>query len=103
MGQNEDCGREDSTSDSSERLLQRATGGRSIYKFLVKREFRAIKCLLYKRFSASHQREADVIMKGFSAFLGMWFSCSVMSNSCDPMDCSTPGFPVGASGKEPAC
>ena len=42
----------------------------------------------------SHEREADVIMKGFSAFLGMWFSCSVMSNSCDPMDCSTPGFPV---------
>ena len=22
------------------------------------------------------------------------FSCSVLSNSCDPMDCSTPGFPV---------
>ena len=22
------------------------------------------------------------------------FSCSVMSDSCDPMDCSTPGFPV---------
>ena len=22
------------------------------------------------------------------------FSCSVVSNSCNPMDCSTPGFPV---------
>ena len=30
--------------------------------------------------------------------LGWWkerkWSCSVMSNSCDPMDCSTPGLPV---------
>ena len=94
LEQNEDCSPEDSTSDSSERLLQRGTGQRSIYKLLVKREFKAIKCLLYRRFSASHQREADIIMKGFSAFLGMWFSCSVMSNSCDLVDYSTPGFPV---------
>ena len=23
-----------------------------------------------------------------------WFSCSVMATLCDPMDCSTPGFPT---------
>ena len=38
---------------SSERLLQRGRGERSIHKILVKREFRAIRGLLYKRFSAS--------------------------------------------------
>ena len=51
------------------RLLQRGSGGKSIYKILVKGEFNAIKCLLYKRFSAS--QGADIIMKGFSAFLDM--------------------------------
>ena len=50
MGANEDCSPGDSTSDSSERLRQRGSGGRSIYKILVKGEFNAIKCLLYKRF-----------------------------------------------------
>ena len=30
-------------------------GRKSIYKILVKRGFNAIKCLLYKRFSASHE------------------------------------------------
>ena len=50
MGQNKDC-----TSDSFERLLQKASGERSIYKILVKGEFNAIKCLLYKWFSASHK------------------------------------------------
>ena len=69
--QNEDCSPRDSTSESFERMLHRGSGGRSIYKILVKGEFNAIKCLLYKRFSASHQREADVIMKGFSAFLDL--------------------------------
>ena len=55
MGQNEDWSPGDSTSDSSERLPQRGSGGRSIYKILVKEEFNAIKCLLYKRFSARHK------------------------------------------------
>ena len=52
----------------------------------------------------------DQTLVGFSKssfqlvlILGLWcislwglllFSCSFMSNSCDPMDCSTPGFPV---------
>ena len=54
----------DSTSGSSERLLQRGSEGRSIYKVLVKGELNAIKCLLYKRCSVS-----DVTMKGFSDFL----------------------------------
>ena len=50
MGQNEDCSQGDSTSDSSERLLQRGSWGRSIYKVLVKEEFSAVKCLLTKGF-----------------------------------------------------
>jgi len=38
-----------SISDSSERLLQRGSGGKSIYKVLVKGEFNAMKHLFYKR------------------------------------------------------
>ena len=57
----------DSTSDSSERLLQRGSVGRSICEILVKREFNAIKHLLYKIFCYSWG--ADVTMKGFSDFL----------------------------------
>ena len=71
LGPHEDCSPGDSTSESSETLLQR--GGsegqykegeegqykkvniRSVCKILVKAEFSAIKHLLYKRFSASHQ------------------------------------------------
>ena len=49
LGKNEDCSLGDSTSDSSERLLQRGSGGRWIYKILVKGEFNALKHLLYKR------------------------------------------------------
>ena len=56
MGQNEDCSPGDGTSDSSEKLLQRDSGGRSIYMILVKgSEFNAIKHSLYKRFSAGHE------------------------------------------------
>ena len=62
--QNEDYHLGDSTSDSSERLLQRDRGRRSIYKILVNGEFSAIRHSFYKRFSA-----ADIIMKVFSAFL----------------------------------
>ena len=68
LGQNEDYSLGDSTSDSSEKLLQRGSGGRSIYD-LVKGEFSATRHLLYKRFFA--RPRADVIMKGFSAFLDM--------------------------------
>ena len=35
------------------KLLQSSSGGKSIYKILVKREFSAVKCLLYKQFPAS--------------------------------------------------
>lgn len=45
----EDSNPGDSTSDRSERLLQRDSGGRSVYKILVKGEFNEIQCLLYKR------------------------------------------------------
>ena len=53
--QNEDCILGDSASDSSERLLQRGSGGWSIYKILVKDEFNAIKLLFYKRFFTIHE------------------------------------------------
>ena len=39
-----------SISDSSERLLQRGSGGKSIYKVLVKGEFNTMKHSIYKRF-----------------------------------------------------
>jgi len=50
LGQNEDCspGR-GSISDSSERLLQSSSGGKSIYKVVVKGEFNAMKNSFYKR------------------------------------------------------
>ena len=32
--------------------------------------------------------------KNQTLMLSVQFSCSVMSNSLNPMDCSTPGFPV---------
>ena len=52
LGQNEDCSLGDST---SERLLQRGSGGRSIYKVLEKAKFRTIKHSFYKRFSVSSE------------------------------------------------
>ena len=55
LGHKEDCMSGDSTSDSSERLLQRGSGGRSIYKILVKGEFNAVKCLLDISFPANHE------------------------------------------------
>ena len=55
LGQNEDCSLGDSTSESSERLLQRGSGENSIYKILVREEFTAIKRSLNKRLSASHE------------------------------------------------
>ena len=42
-------------SDSSERLFQSGSRGRSMYKISVKGEFNTIKCLLYKRFSATQE------------------------------------------------
>ena len=55
LGQNKDYSPGDSTLVSSERLLRYSphwgSGGRSIYKILVKEEFSALKCLL----SAGHK------------------------------------------------
>ena len=50
LGQNEDCGSGGSISDSSERLLQRRSWGRSIYKVMVKGECNTIKYSFYKMF-----------------------------------------------------
>ena len=56
LGQNEDYSLEDSISDSSEKLLQRGSGGRrSIYMILVKGEFNSVKHLFYKKFSANYE------------------------------------------------
>ena len=46
---------EDITSASSEKWLQRGSGGRSIYVILVKGEFRQSGAHLTKGFSASHE------------------------------------------------
>ena len=43
MGQNEDCSPGGSISDGSERLLQSGSGGKSMYKVLVKAEFNTMK------------------------------------------------------------
>ena len=55
LGENEDCSPGGSTSDSSKRLLQSCSGGKSTYKVLMKEEFNTIKHLLYKMFSVSHE------------------------------------------------
>ena len=55
LGQNEDCSPGGSISDSSERLLLNGSGGKSIYKILVKAEFNAMKHSFYKRFFVSHE------------------------------------------------
>ena len=62
LGQNVDSSLGFSTTNSSKRLLQRYTGGRSIHKILVKEEFSAIKHTL-QRFSPSH-REGTCCRKG---------------------------------------
>ena len=49
LGQNEDCCLGYSISDSSERLLQSSSGGKSIYKVLVKGEFNTMKYSFYKK------------------------------------------------------
>ena len=54
-GQNEDCCPGDSISHGSEELLQRGSGGRSIYTILVTGDFDAIKHSFYKRVSISHK------------------------------------------------
>ena len=146
--------------DSSERLLQRGSGGKLVYKMLVKGKFNKMKCLCYKMFSAGHEElmsswkdSAFLDVKrykdwdheisssnylntcfcqipwgtkcltspwcslrrywrsiGFNPHRGRWqmalfshWQCSsvqfgsVTQSSltlCDPMDCSTSGFPV---------
>ena len=47
--QNEDYSLGGSISDSSERLLQSGSGGKSIYKVLLKGEFNTMKYSFYKR------------------------------------------------------
>ena len=41
--------------DCSERLLQSGSGGKSVYKVLVKGEFNTMKHSFYKRFFVSHE------------------------------------------------
>ena len=42
--------------DSSERLFQSGSGGKSIHKVLVKGEFNIMKPSIYKRFFVNHER-----------------------------------------------
>ena len=56
MGQDEDWG--DSTSDNSERLLQKGRGGRSIYKILLKGQLSAIKPSAEAQVSVSEEADA---------------------------------------------
>ena len=55
LGQNEDYSLRGSISDSSERLLQSSSRGKSIYKVLVKGKFNTMKHSFYKRFFVSHE------------------------------------------------
>ena len=50
FGLNEDCSPGGSLSNSSERLLQSGSGGKSIYKVLVKGAFNTMKYPIYKCF-----------------------------------------------------
>ena len=92
-GQNKNCSLGDSTSNSSERLLQRDNGVRSIYKILVKGMFSAIKFLLYKRFSASHKELMppwrDLVLSRYEEMqgLGSWnqfLKISTYLKTCSP-------------------
>ena len=60
--QNEDSSPGDSISENSEKLLQRASGGRSVCEF---GEFNAMEHLLYKRISARHEE----LKSSFSALV----------------------------------
>ena len=73
LGKNEDCSPGGSTWESSERLLWKGSGGKSIYKVLVKGNVSAIKRLCYKRFSPSHKDLMSPwrIPSSFSAVLDM--------------------------------
>ena len=53
LGQNEDCSPRGSTSDSSEKLLQRGGGEDTIYVILVKGEYMQIKHMFFQKVSTS--------------------------------------------------
>ena len=94
----------DSISDSSERLLQIGSGGKSIYKILVKGEFTAISQVTNQvtSVSASHKELIspwrDLVLSRCEEMQGFSQSVSSVIQSCltlyHPMNCSTPGFPV---------
>ena len=94
MEQNKDC----SPGDSSERLLQRGSGGRSVYKILVKGRVQCSQALTLQKVFCWSQG-ADVATKESRPFLDMRGSLVVsLAESrmtlCDPMDCSPPGSSV---------
>ena len=94
----------DSISDSSERLLQIGSGGKSIYKILVKGEFTAISQVTNQvtSVSASHKELIspwrDLVLSRCEEMQGFSQSVSSVIQSCltlcHPMNWSTPGFPV---------
>ena len=68
-GQNDVCSLGDSNLDSSVKLFQKGSGGRSIYVILVKGKFMQSSAYFTKVFLLV--KRPDVIMKGLSAFLDM--------------------------------
>ena len=70
-------------------------GGFFPFIFTSKR-FLAFGCFFKCRYSSQRQtkKSSEEQLPGISSFGRTSFSCSVISNSCDSMDCSMPGFPV---------
>ena len=65
MGQNKDYRLGGSISDSCDRLLQSGSGGRSIYKALVKGKFSIVKHSFYKRVFVSHEDLIALDMRSY--------------------------------------
>ena len=76
LGQNEGCSPGDGTSDSSERLLQRGEGKRSIYMIFGEGGIHAVKHIYFLKVSTSlvkfcWPQGVVITMKDFRAFLDM--------------------------------
>ena len=57
-------------------------------------EFSKCAGILSAALSQHHLLGFETAQREFHHFHSVQFSCSVMSTLCNPMDCSTPGFPV---------
>ena len=71
LGPNEDCSPGDSISDSSEKRLQRGSGGRSVYMWFWWRRSTCNRAHIFFVQGFCQSRGAVVTIKDFSAFLDM--------------------------------